>query len=232
MAIRKLDGDRVAVCPRAMQSLISRIDEAKVTPNERPILMNGEMVRSTLAGRKTQTRRIAIVSSDPNRIIPTDFDAIEALLEIENTFNGRRTWMPCPFGKPGDRLYVRETWSTHACFDKIAPRELTTRSVHYWADGKIETGKGRPSIHMPRWASRIHLKISDVRVERLQDISEKDVLAEGVVAEERHMNGYCAGEFLPPYLRAWRELWESINGAGSWDLNPYVWAITFKRLPQ
>jgi len=87
-----------------------------------------------------------------------------------------------------------------------------------------------PSIHMPRAASRILLEITGVRVERLQDIREADARAEGVTIEDRHMGGYCAGEFLPPSIRAYRDLWESINGAGSWDANPWVWVVEFKRV--
>ena len=94
--------------------------------------------------------------------------------------------VPCPYGAPGDRLWVRETWSTHACFDDVPPAHLTTRSLHYWADGKIQTGKGRPSIHMPRWASRIDLEVTGVRVERLQAISGSDALAEGIRLHPEH----------------------------------------------
>jgi hypothetical protein len=83
---------------------------------------------------------------------------------------------------------------------------------------------------MPRWASRILLEIVSVRVERLQAIGEADARAEGVTTEDRHTIGYCAGEFLPPSIRAYRDLWESINGAGSWDANPWVWVIEFKRV--
>lgn len=87
-----------------------------------------------------------------------------------------------------------------------------------------------PSIFMPRWASRIQLEIVSVRVERLQDIGETDARAEGVMIEERHTMGYCSGQFLPPSIRAYSELWESINGAGSWAANPWVWVVEFKRI--
>jgi hypothetical protein len=149
----------------------------------------------------------------------------------------------CPYGKPGDRLWVRETWHTHACFDSLAPRDITARSIHYAADGPCDTGKTRVSIHMPRWASRITPQITGVRVERLQDISEDNALAEGVERSPEpypcwgmgggsHMEAEAQRRWESKYSRwhrdRYRELWESINGDGSWALNPWVWVIEFK----
>lgn len=204
---------------------------------ERPILFSGPMVRALLDGTKTQTRRVI-------KRQPWASCSIEEGYEGESPFvysalhgagpghdvDESRTPCVCPYGQPGDKLWVRETWSTHAFLDDVPPSLLTTRSLHYWADGHVRTGKVRSSIHMPRWASRILLEITCVRVERLQDISEADARAEGVTIEERHTVGYCAGEFLPPSIRAYRELWEAINGPQSWDANPWVWVVDFRRI--
>ncbi len=148
---------------------------------ERPILFNAPMVHAILTGAKTQTRRAAIKCSTPGRVVACDFDEEECLLELENTFNGTRSWKPCPYGKPGDQLGVRETWGlfkktpddhVHACVrgDRRADGfEPHYRATDTWG---MPAGAWRPSIHMPRWASRITLEIAGVRVERLQDISE------------------------------------------------------------
>jgi hypothetical protein len=131
----------------------------------------------------------------------------------------------CPYGQPEDRLWVRERWAYHPDFPDLARRAI------YRADPECEhdADRWRPSIHMPRWASRISLEITGVRVERLQSISERDSRAEGVTIEPHHSRGYCAGEFLPPEMRAYRDLWETINGPGSWEANPWVWVIEFRR---
>lgn len=125
----------------------------------------------------------------------------------------------CPFGQVGDRLWVRESWSTHSCFDDISPKYFSTCSIHYWADGKCQTGKKRPSTQMPRWASRILLEITKIRIERLQDITEADATAEGMVADD----DYCAEQYYSIYWNkkhGWKE-----NG---WNANPWVWVVEFK----
>ncbi len=172
----------------------------------RPILFSAPMVRALLAGTKTQTRRAVKAKRQPARLLPGE----------------RWKWMPppCPYGVIGDRLWVKETF-------------LQMRIEH---DSKIvylastdDTGDGRdarigmlykwkPSIFMPRWASRITLEITDVRVQRLNDITTEDALAEGVSPQD---------EFAKlSYARLWRH----INGDGSWDANPAVWAISFARV--
>jgi hypothetical protein len=207
---------------------------------ERPILFSAPMVRALLNGSKSQTRRVVkpapskgwefenppvfgrITSPHPKRDrfgafirrgIGTDFPEVDLI--------------PCPYGQPGDRLWVREAWSTHSFMDGDKPSELKTRSFHYWADGEITTGKRRPSIHMPRAASRITLEIVSVRVERLQDISGDDCFAEGSPGGHGSIPGY-------PYAATAQEhyewLWESINGDASWDKNPWVWAVEFRRI--
>lgn len=186
------------------------------------------MVRALLNGTKTQTRRI-IKDPPPKETEevspyyhPSNRTHHYAYGQVENGSYMILDWdKACPYGDVGDRLYVRETWSTHACFDEISPAALTTRSIHYWADGAITTGKGRPSIHMPRWASRILLEIVSVRVERLQDISESDAEAEGIDFMRQIPD---ADETLTA-VELYEILWEAINGPGSWAANPWVWVV-------
>lgn len=219
---------------------------------ERPILFSAPMVRAILDGSKTQTRRICkpqpfdrSYSKRDHRIAyasgrAADGDEIDGFYAYSASSGGQ--WqVKCPHGQPGDRLWVRETWSTHACFDHVPPAQLTTLSLHYWADGEIQTGKKRPSIHMPRWASRITLEVTGVRVEQLQTISHDDALAEGVanfaatLNDEPHPSGESpeqVSQRLQWPQRQFRELWESISGPGSWDANPWVWIVEFKRVAE
>lgn len=192
---------------------------------ERPILFNGEMVRAILDGRKTQTRRIAKVTSEGCKegfITPL---AGFVPRSIENHISY------CPFGKPGDRLWVRETWSK-------SKQPYLSGHIFYRADGETNgkqfslsfverESKWRPSIHMPRSASRILLEITNIRVERLNDISEEDAIAEGCVSTavaNESGNDYAGLYASENFSR----LWKLINGKGSWDLNPFVWVIEFK----
>lgn len=189
---------------------------------ERPILFSGAMVRAILSGQKTVTRR-AVKSLEPGcRYQGIEPDGMH--LFTKGPACGK---VKCPYGQPGDRLWVREAWSTHACFDSVAPRNLTTRSIAYLADGQIKTGKYRPPMFMPRWACRILLEITDVRVERLQEITEQQALTEGVASCAQDLdpdgNGYSPGELFSI-------LWSSINGTDSWNANPWVWVVEFKRV--
>ena len=186
---------------------------------ERPILFSGEMVRAILDGRKTQTRRIvkpALVVLEREflegfywdwKFESVTFDTKEELL---NSFTKY-----CPYGKKKDRLWVRETWrqpEDHEDYER--------GDILYAASERDASSKWKPSIHMPRWASRIFLEIVSVRVERLQDITETDAISEG-----------CANAYHPDFHTGqFRELWESINGPGSWEKNPWVWVINFRRL--
>lgn len=173
---------------------------------ERPILFSAPMVRALLDGRKTQTRRVVKPQPTATREEAIRTYGKGGTFILEAGFFGVR----CPYGQLGDRLWVRETWG--AC----------AGSPVYRADDNAtcpDGGRWKPSIHMPRWASRITLEVTGVRVERLQDISEEDAIAEGV-PEQR-------GD---PW--AFQCLWDSINGARercSWAANPWVWAITFSR---
>ncbi|MBD1295510.1 hypothetical protein [Pseudomonas aeruginosa] len=203
---------------------------------ERPILFTGPMVRAILEGRKTVTRRVVkpppdFLGSmvDPN----TPFKTLDAGLHARIT---------CPHGQPGDRLWVREAWAADAQVDAIAPRDLSQgEPIWYPADfsvrqtgcSMISKGRGRPSIHMPRWASRVLLEITAVRVERLQDISEEQALAEGVHGEPcDHARQACGdiGCWGDTAKGAFGFLWESLNGEGSWVANPWVWVVEFKRV--
>lgn len=185
---------------------------------ERGILMSGPMVRAILEGRKTQTRR-----------------AIKAEIGVANG-----EWLKCQYGKPGDRLWVRETWAP--CIG--GPCE-PSNPVLYRADQfeHYDELRWRPSIFMPRWASRITLEITGVRVERLQDLSESDALAEGIyAAKSGRLGGTKEVEtwdgrnfFYHPDTHAARfdysSLWDSINGKKHpWASNPWVWVIEFTRI--
>lgn len=194
----------------------------------RPILFSAPMVRALLDGRKTMTRRVVKKSEQ------WPADAVRAvMLETRGTVmavNAQRcTYGPeikCPYGQPGDRLWVRETWkhvdggpvydAAGGIADSFDPETI------YHATRPHYPGPWKPSIFMPRWASRITLEITGVRVERLQDISISDAMAEGVGIQ-------CES---PMAVMEYSLLWESINGPGSWDANPWVWVLTFGRVSQ
>ncbi|WP_082491439.1 hypothetical protein [Duganella sp. Leaf126] len=204
---------------------------------ERPILMNGAMVRATLDGTKSQTRRVMKRQPEYPIVIAGDPHTNRYQMEGREAVTLASLLRECPYGQPGDRLWVRETWRSTGDggrADYLAPSDMQPHPVWYDADGAAPAercvGKTRVSIHMPRWASRILLAIVSVRVERLNDCSEADARAEGITLEDRHMRGYCAGEYLPPAIRAYSELWDEINGAGSWAANPWVWVVEFKRV--
>lgn len=198
---------------------------------ERPILFSAPMVLATLEGRKGVTRRV--VKPVPQMVtdraaVTWEGDPAVLLRLLEQ--NGRK----CPHGRPGDRLWVREAFRD--------ARAALAERVLYRASGDIACG-WKPSIHMPRWASRLLLEITAVRVERLQDgegetAFESRYLAEGInrihhgdgayyysaFRDEPHPQNWC-----DPF-DAWRELWVSINGVESWDSNPWVWVVEFTRL--
>lgn len=207
-----------------------------VGEGERPILFSAPMVRAILDGRKTQRRRIVKPPMKWGERFPVCNPAAMAADHSvwwwDGEFDRVGVAQSCPYGATGDRLYVRETWRAEARFDNFKPREIAAGNlISYDADYPDRDrpnngcrGKTRVSIHMPRWASRITLEITDVRVERLNDISEADATAEGTQEPS----------LVPIVGVAWSErgmyakLWEHINGAGSWGANPWVWAVTFK----
>lgn len=202
---------------------------------ERPILFSAPMVRALLDGRKTQTRRIYKNRKHPD--FGCDMAASELACEAQHVIN-----RCCPYGQPSDLLWVRENgWErperspkmmrdgadTWAPYYYDADYEANATRENEFAEFKEWGFKRRPSIHMPRWASRITLEIISVRVERLQDISEADVKAEGITLL-RMVKGLLRKDWTPQ--RSYSELWEQINGPGSWAANPWVWVIEFRRI--
>lgn len=215
---------------------------------DRPILFSGPMVRALLAGTKTQTRRL--------------FKGIEETTDgkfhLFNSGGGLLGVTLAEVSKYGpdylpiqidDRLYVREHWRTTYGLDwtvedlgrPLKPREFDpkTTPVEYLADGENELGgKDRRAMHMPRWASRLTLIVTDVRVERLQDISEADAIAEGVevASADPQWPGYRDygndAVMNPTAKGSYRTLWDHINGAGAWQANPWVAAYTFRVIKQ
>lgn len=196
---------------------------------ERPILFSAPMILAILAGQKTQTRRVFKAKNGglwPNK---NDLPGMNQLLR------------KCPYGQPGDRLWVRETCRAEELASGLD-------GVHYMADGAFreientpaaadqwldlnayrgQQGAQVPSIHMLRWASRILLEIVSVRVERLHECSEADAVAEGCAGGHGSIPGYPYNAMAVEHY-TW--LWEKINGAGSWAANPWVWVVEFKRV--
>ncbi|WJD60635.1 hypothetical protein [Pseudomonas kurunegalensis] len=245
---------------------------------ERPILFSGPMVRAILEGRKAVTRR------------PVKPGFPSSVTEAFPYAGAPHAWMPalpsgepwyeqvreCPYGRPGDRLWVRETWLEDPEDDgtwaytqymgckgsplsDIPKRFQKPEHCIFRATWDGSALRWRPSIHMPRWASRILLEITDVRVERLQDISDDQAKAEGMVYTDFGMQelpgkasidggktfhplkpqqapGWHAGDATHPdqcldrARWAFANLWEKINGENSWDANPWVWVVEFKRI--
>lgn len=207
--------------------------------NARPILFSGAMVRALLAGTKTQTRRLF----NPERMTWDAAGRYEthALRGGEIVFTGSGPFHPkewlhyCPYGKLGDLLYVRETWQE-------SDADQDGRTDYYRADYDDATaregfGPWTPGIHQPRRASRLTLRLTDVRVERLQEISEADARAEGVLYVAGHGEITKAELDADPgysnYLNCrmgYETLWEQINGCGSWKANPWVWVLQFETI--
>lgn len=205
---------------------------------ERSILFNGAMVRAILSGAKTQTRRVLKQATGPSLSVDMVEGApgVAELSWLHGAGAGHEVeegteQVRCPFGKPGDRLWVRETWKTHSTFDHLSPREVPPRSnIFYAADDRYSpsAARWRPSIHMPRGACRLMLEITGVRVERLQAISAADALAEGIeeISGRFTFNGGMH-ESLTPRL-SFQTLWDSTGG--DWATNPWVWVIEFKKV--
>ncbi|EBB0448452.1 hypothetical protein GID46_15345 [Salmonella enterica] len=203
---------------------------------ERGMIFNAEMVRAILDGRKTQTRRVLATYQDAVKFCPEwDVNGKQIFIVLgEKDHTGMNpviTAIPCPFGQPGDRVWVRETFRVHSRATDVATLVYRASVRNSWTEqthrvpvavcNKPATPeKWTPSIHMPRWASRITLEITGVRVERLNSITESDAEAEGVTD-----TGF--GDLL---VDGYRYLWKSIYGEESWADNPWVWVIEFKRV--
>ena len=195
-----------------------------------PILFSAPMVRALLTGSKTQTRRIV----KPQSAVLTP--QMCANMGVKPLPEKSKPVIECPYGNPGDQLWVKETSRLNIGSEEsviqyradMAIAEITDGwfsddpVLRRWIWGQSIKPEGwRPSIHMPRRASRITLEITSARVERLHEISEQDAMAEGVNWKE------FAGLASKTARKLYRELWESINGAGSWDANPWVWVVDF-----
>ena len=223
---------------------------------ERPIIFSAPMVMAILDGSKTQTRRvikriggIGPVTEFQRSDTPGYDWAMRDKCMRWHEFTNAELLKRCIYGTRGSRLWVRETWQcfrrTSYEYDEWEEMESTkdigtyglpeVGSVVYKADNKSLLNKWFPSIHMPRWASRISLEVAGIRVERLHDIAEDDAVAEGVKITDEYTG--CADD-INPYKHAWssvyesiyRSVYESINGKGSWDLNPFVWVIDFRKI--
>lgn len=222
---------------------------------ERGIPFMGDMVRAVLTKIKKLTRRE--LSSQP----PADSTVLVGVYhptvvdrhgdeqpgpECYGAYSTNGEWsLKCPYGRPGDRLWVRENYRLDVGFNDLPPREVQdTASVWYEADvglaslrGLAFQGKLRPGMFMCRWMSRILLEVVSVRIERLQDISEADCIAEGIYerpnagSDPARWKVYGKEDtYTTDPVTSYQSLWEQINGAGSWDLNPWVWVVEFKKI--
>lgn len=215
---------------------------------ERPILFSAPMIKALLEGRKTQTRRIVKPIPKWAELFPICDPAGMADGHCVKWWDGEHEGVgvaqDCPYGQPGDHLYVRETWAGYR--EKVAGVRDGVPIVAYRAtdEGDYEPGmKWKPSIHMPRWASRLTLKITDVRVARLNDISEADAIAEGCEAGMVPDTGWGPVPLGPdgwtiqtPGFWAsaagkFQMLWGEAYGEDAWALNPWVWAVSFEVVP-
>lgn len=212
----------------------------------RPILFSAPMVRALLAGTKTQTRRI--VKPQPPLGCSYAINGAESHACCFATDNSS-VWVPptptsndhriaCPHGAPGDRLWVKETWWTDSHWHGVKPTKLPQpgpdkpgAQIHYAATSEVvPDGFLRPSLFMRRWMSRITLELTAVRVERLQDISEADAVAEGVDSTMPFLWRADEWQNKTPNVARYAGLWELINGPGSWAENPWVWCVSFRRV--
>ena len=211
--------------------------DGELNVKKRPILFSAPMVRAILAGTKTQTRRVVKPQFSADAV-PAEMPATDPIGGwVVGGYSG--VWWcdaaanpdeskRCPYGKPGDRLWVREAFSGARAYEMHGyPLKEWGNKIWFWADGNPQRGdwtKPRPSIHMPRHLSRITLEVTGVRVERLQDISVADAIAEGVVECNQNLRGL---EPCMEWRYAYEDLWGQINGQGSWDANPWVWVVSF-----
>lgn len=217
---------------------------------ERPILFSAPMVNAILNGTKTQTRRVVKAPNDGYHNFTCDglFRDFECDYYVRFSASENDGYLSedvyFPYGKIGDQLWVRETWHSSENLDLCSPKQIANAAeeagydvspkhpagdlwyaadctYRQWGDRPFNKGKTRVSIHMPRWASRIQLEITDIRVERLQEISREDAIAEGCANHVGLPSGHFAEE-------EFSVLWRCINGAESWAANPWVWVIEFK----
>lgn len=213
--------------------------------NERPILFSGPMVRAILDGRKTQTRRLLKSQPDEEWWKIRSYWPHIAVFTTERGMDRPEWKVECPYGQPGGRLWVREAHAivpatayraSEGVAQTVNPHDPYYAAVYRAGFDRARSFSWRPSIHMPRWASRITLEITEIRVQRVQEVDADDVEAEGV---------QCAGEFIQreddkEYFmhgenccqEAFARLWDEINTAPgrTWEDNPWVWVIGFRRV--
>ncbi|SNY42063.1 hypothetical protein SAMN05660659_04573 [Pseudomonas sp. LAMO17WK12:I6] len=241
-------------CKRCLAKMAKPRPAPEPFHKERPILFNGAMVRAILSGQKTVTRRpikgsqipsrsksdstehqwIAVVQDHPRWGFAA-FGATEEKCAAELAMYGG-----CPYGQKGDRLWVRETFmdllgtgvehrpDPNGPLQRYAYRADYPPGSHSDEARKDFGLKWKPSIHMPRAACRFLLEITDVRVERLQDISRADIRAEGLQCPPELASDDVSPNYRDWYPAAWRQLWESTGG--DWAANPWVWVVEFKRV--
>lgn len=209
----------------------------EMTTKERGIIMTGESVRAIMEGRKTQTRRVvktADVLRDLEKPDATNIRVVDGGITFD--WRGGKAGIPItmPYGQPGNRLWVRETWATERQFDHLTPADIpdTACNVGRVLHSDAIVGgwhKRRSPIHMPRWASRLTLEITDVRIERVQDISEADVLAEGVTVDRVAAATGVSWADMPDLYSAFRVAWDHLNGKrAAWKDDPFVWVLSFR----
>lgn len=220
----------------ALLSAVSRSQgtHGELVLKERPILFSSEMVRAILEGRKTQTRRVVKLKEFQPCTFPEGSEWI--FRDKRDCWNDVSTKLLidnyCPYGKPGDKLWVRETWAHD---DMDCKDAHCGNSDHIWyraseepivADSFAGSAAWKPSIFMPRWASRITLEIVNIRVERLHQIDKAGATAEGITADFYNRTA------LSWWYEFFSEYWDSLNAKRgySWESNPWVWVIEFKRL--
>ncbi len=201
---------------------------------ERPILFSPPMVRAILGGRKSQTRRV-IGLEKAWHDSPAE---ITEWREQNGLWFGLNGWntvanCKCPYGKPGERLWVREPWHLAAEFDAWKGSQFGPDAIDVGysspGDALLDAGRKRHARFMPRWAARITLEITGIRAERLHGISESDAQAEGAMVQ------LCSLHSEPDAMKfqhrnGFINLWETLHGEGSWSLDPWVWVVEFKRL--
>jgi hypothetical protein len=205
---------------------------SEVKTIEHPILFSTPMVQAILEGRKTQTRRIVSKSNSLHSLVWDAFDWSEVYVNspvgLKVKCKGQEElWRIWPKWEVGDILWVRESFVYRDKHDKYYYKADHTQFDPYAHSG------WKPSIHMPRAACRIRLQITDIRVERLQDISEEDAIAEGITPHNHSGNAWYFMEnvyYTDDPVSAYEKLWSKINGEESWNQNPWVWAIAFKGL--
>jgi hypothetical protein len=215
---------------------------------ERPIIMTAESVRAILAGRKTMTRWPLKPQPPGDTLGVCESMAFEGFrVEVPDDMPGMGGWklhsrIKCPYGEPPDRLWCKEAWRTEelapdmydgirfAADDAFIPIEDTREAADRWVETHRETGEWRSPLFMPRWASRLTLELTGVRVERLQAIFWPDALAEGM-HDPRRAKMRIDNEDPRSPVGQYRALWDKLNGHRfPWDTNPWVWALSFRRL--